>query len=131
MCESGIYLIAACLPTYRPLARSLWKSGSLISWLVSGTREFLGSKLTGIVKRSNSSHLPSENDSISFPLQNRQGLSFERLRNEADKSNGIPMFKSNVSNAEPVDIDGSKIQKGILVKHDVDVRGTKGDNGTS
>ena len=94
--------------------------------------DFLSSKLTRIPKRSNSSHLQSESDSIIIsPLQNRQDLSFKRLRNEADESNGIPMFKSNVSNAERADIDGSRIQEGILVKHDVDVRGTKGDNGSS
>lgn len=131
VCEPGIYLIAACLPTYKPLARSLWKDGSLISWLVSGTVDFLGSKLSRIPKRFNSSHLQSESDSIISPLQNRQSLSFKRLRNEADESNGIPMFKSNVSNAERADTDESKIQKGILAKHDVDVQGTKGDNGSS
>ena len=130
MCEPGIYLIAACLLTYKPLARSLWKDGSLVSWLVSGTKDFLSSKLTRIPKRFNSSHSQSESAIIS-PLQNRQGLSFKRLQNEADESNGIPMFQSNVSNAERADIDGSRTQKGILVKHDEDVRGTKGDNGSS
>lgn len=88
---------------------SLWKGGSLISWLVSGAMDFLSSKLTSIPKRYNSSHLQSESDSIISPLQNRQALSFKHLRKEADQSNGIPMFKGNVSNAERADIDGSRI----------------------
>ena len=132
MCEPGIYLIAACLYTYKPLAKSLWKDGSLISWLVSATTEFFSSKLTRIPKRFRSSHLQSESDSIIIsPLQNRQDSSFKHLRNEADESNGFPMFKSNISNAERADVDESRIQEGILVKHVVDVRGTKGDNGSS
>ena len=131
VCEPGIYLIAACLLTYRPLVKSLWKDGSLISWLVSGTRDFLSSKLTRITKRFNSSHLQSESDPIISPLQNRQDSSFKRLQNKTDGSNGISMFKSNVSDAERADIDGSRIEKGILVKHVADVRGTKVDSGSS
>ena len=91
----------------------------------------MGSKLTGIVKRSRSSHLQFENDSITFPLQNHQVSNFKRLRNEADDLDSFPKFASTVSNAERGDIDGSKIQKGILVKHDVDVQGTKVDNRSS
>ena len=47
------------------------------------------------------------------------------LRNEADTSDSLSKFASTVSNAGRGDIDGLSIQEGILVKHDVDVRGIK------
>ena len=131
MCESGIYLIAACLQTYKPLVRSLWKDSSRLSWLVLGTKNFLGSKLADKLKRSKSSHLQSEDDSIHVPLQNRQDSSFSHPQNEADESHSFPKFESTVSSAERGNLDGSKIQKGILVKHDMDVGGTKVDDRSS
>ncbi len=123
-----MYLIAACLPTYRPLARFVWKDGSMVSWLVSGTKSFLASKLTRTSKGSKSSNWRSEDGSISIPLQSRQDLGFKRLRNEGDDSLSFPKDGSTLCNAERGQAVGSNVQEGILVKHDVDVRGTKVDN---
>ena len=65
--------------------------------------------ITGTVKRSKSSHLQFENDSITFPLQNHQVSKFKRLRNEADDLDSFPKFASTVSDAERGDIDGLSI----------------------
>ena len=122
-----MYLIAACLPTYRPLARSLWKDGSPASRLFSKTKIYLASRLTRTSKGSQSSQWRAENGSTNIPLQSRQDLGFKRLQNEGENPFSFRKEESTASNAERGPGDGSMVEEGILVKHDVDVRGTKVD----
>ncbi|SLM36795.1 hypothetical protein LPUS_06482 [Lasallia pustulata] len=108
VCESGTYLVAACLPTYRPLALLLWKKDPLASF-----RQ--GSKTS----KRGQSH--TDDDTLDIPLTTHQKTGFTRL---ADGGFG-PANNSqyNVSYAEQGGTPTSDMMdpRGIMVKRDIDV----------
>ena len=120
-----MYLIAACLTTYKPLARSLWESGSLVFGLFSAFKHLLVAKITRVSKGSKSSHWRAEDGSIDIPLQHRQEMGFKRLQNEADSAFSFPKAENTISNTERGQMGGPRIQEGILVKNEVFVGGTQ------
>lgn len=65
---------------------------------------------------------------MNVPLQSRQDLGFNRLHDEGDNSLTFSRFESTISRAERGQVDALRAQNVILVKQDVDVRGTKVDN---
>ena len=100
LCEPGMYLIAACLPTYKPLARSLWESGSLAFRLVSALKHFRVPKTTRVSEGSESSRWRPEDGSINIPLQSRQKMGFKRLQNEAYSAFSFPKAETTISTTE-------------------------------
>ena len=100
LCEPGLYLIAACLPTYKPLARSLWESGSLAFRLASAFKHFRVPKTTRVSEGSNHSRWRPEDGSINIPLQSRQKMGFKCLGNEADSAFSFPKAETTISTTE-------------------------------
>lgn len=115
ICESGIYLIAACLPTYRPLASLFRKRGPLLS-LHSGSKT---------VKPGQSR---PKNGTLDIPLETRQNAGFTRLGDNRSKL--VRQFTNSeqtISYAERGETPTGEARgpTAILVRHDVDVLSTQ------
>lgn len=108
VCESGIYLIAACLPTYRPLALLIWKTDPLSS-LRHGS------------KNSKRSPAHTEDGTMDIPLKPYQKTGFSRLGDDGMGLSNNSQYAISYSAQGNTPPNETMDPKGILVKHDIDV----------
>jgi hypothetical protein len=120
--ESGTYLIAACLPTYRPLAVIIWKTASPYlskgSTGSKGSKGFMGSKSRTFhqIGKTQPSHDAGDTDVIiEIPLEGRKKFGFEQVSDENPRVGG-GFYREGYESAIVVED-----KRGIVIRREYEV----------
>lgn len=116
ICESGMYLIAACLPTYRPLAALLWKRAP-------SSLRYLG------LMRSHSSDPKSRDQGFNIALESQPQKGFTKIDDKEAHFSRVYRSENFESRAEAGEVwTGQAVGHGaIVVRKDVDTSETKAE----
>ncbi len=114
ICESGMYLIAACLPTYRPVAALLWRRAP-------SSLRYLG------LLKSHSNDPRSRDRGFNIALESQPQKGFARIDDKETQFSRMYRSENFESRAERGGVwAGQAVGKGtIVVRKDVDTSETQ------